>query len=71
MLSYIVYIEKHDHICLDGTPGTGAYWIYDAKMIPLCKVCDECKEFKLNGYRPEIIEGYDQDDVNEPIEADY
>jgi len=41
---------------------------YDAQGIYLCRVCDKCKKAKLAGYRPEILTGYDQSDVNEPIE---
>lgn len=47
------------------------YWAYDAQGIPLCKVCDRCKKAKLFRYRPEILSGYDQNDVDEPIEPDY
>jgi len=39
--------------------------------IPLCRVCDECREAKLARYRPEILTGYNQNDVDEPIEPDY
>jgi len=48
-----------------------SWWAYDAQGIPLCRVCDLCEEEKLSRYRPEILSGYDQSDVNEPIEADY
>jgi len=53
------------HTCTD------AYWVNDAQGIPLCKVCDECREEKLSRYRPEILTGYDQSDVDEQIEDDY
>lgn len=46
------------------------WWEYDAQGIPLCKVCATCVEHKLSGYRPEILSGYTQDDVNEPIEEE-
>lgn len=52
------------HVCVN------PYWVYDAQRIPLCKVCSECKAEKLARYRPEILEGYDQSDVNEPIEPE-
>jgi len=45
-----------------------AWWEYDYQNIPLCKVCDSCVDAKLATYRPEILRGYDQNDVNEPIE---
>lgn len=40
----------------------------DAQGIPLCRVCDVCRDAKLARYRPEILSGYDQSDVDEPIE---
>lgn len=56
---------RHPH-----TKGDGSWWERDARGIELCRVCDECKEAKLSCYRPEILTGYNQNDVNEPIEAD-
>ena len=44
------------------------YWEYDAQGIPLAFVCDDCRDAKLSEYRPEILTGYTQADVNEPIE---
>lgn len=43
---------------------------YDAQGIYLCRVCDECEKTKLAQYRPEILTGYSQADVDEPIEAE-
>lgn len=43
---------------------------YDAQGIYLCRVCSVCREAKLSRYRPEILSGYTQDDVNEPIEEE-
>jgi hypothetical protein len=40
----------------------------DAQGIYLCRVCDKCREAKLSRYRPEILTGYTQEDVDEPIE---
>ena len=40
----------------------------DAQGIPLCSVCDKCVAVKLGGYRLEILSGYTQSDVDEPIE---
>ena len=46
-------------------------WIeYDARAIPLCKVCEMCVDDQLARYRPEILSGYTQADVDEPIEED-
>ena len=47
-----------------------SWWENDAQGIPLCRVCDLCKEEKLSKYRPEILTGYDQSDVDEPIEEE-
>jgi len=43
---------------------------YDAQGIFLCYVCDVCRKDKLSRYRPEILTGYDQSDVDEPIEEE-
>jgi len=51
------------------TPGE-AWREYDARGIYLCRVCDTCREAKLAQYRPEILSGYDQSDVDEPIEPE-
>lgn len=44
--------------------------VYDAQGIYLCRVCRVCEKAKLAGYRPKILEGYDQSDVDEPINED-
>ena len=51
--------------------GLESWWEYDAQNIPLVKVCSECKAEKLSHYRPEILTGYTQADVDERIEDDY
>ena len=43
---------------------------YDAQGIFLCRVCDGCVDAVLAKYRPEILSGYSQSDVDEPIEPD-
>jgi len=43
---------------------------YDAQGIYLCRVCDLCCDAKLSRYRPEILSGYTQADIDEPIEED-
>lgn len=48
-----------------------SWWAHDAQGIPLCRVCAKCQDAKLSRYRPEILTGYSQADVNEPIEEDY
>jgi len=49
----------------------GSWWISDAQGIPLCRVCEKCEAAKLMRYRPHILTGYDQSDVDERIEEDY
>jgi len=53
--------------CMDGHDGY-SWWEYDYQGIELAKVCDRCVKFRLAQYRPEILEGYNQSDVDEPIE---
>jgi len=45
-----------------------SWWEYDAQGIELAKVCDKCVDKVLAQYRPEILTGYSQSDVDEPIE---
>ena len=60
-----------EHACRGGMPSTEpSWWAHDAQGIPLCRVCDRCEREKLSVYRPEILSGYDQLDVDEPIDAD-
>lgn len=57
------------HPCPCGS-GESSWWEYDGQGIPLCRVCDKCREEKLRQYRPEILVGYTQADVDEPIEPE-
>jgi len=60
-----------EHECLDRRRSTEpSWWESDARGIPLVKVCDRCRAHKLSRYRPEILSGYDQSDVDEPIEPE-
>lgn len=43
---------------------------YDAQGIFLTYVCGVCRQAKLSKYRPEILTGYTQADVEEPIEPE-
>jgi len=47
-----------------------SWWERDAQGIPLCRVCETCIDEKLSRYRPEILSGYTQADVDEPIEGE-
>ena len=43
---------------------------YDAQGIYLCRVCEKCRRQKLAQFRPEILSGYNQVDVDEDIEPE-
>ena len=59
------------HTCKNGEwSDEPAYWVRDAQGIDLCKTCDRCHAEKMARYRPEILSGYAQSDVDEPIEPD-
>jgi hypothetical protein len=60
-------IDAHD---LNECHANGWWDAYDAQGIYLCKVCDLCESAKMARYRPEILSGYDQSDVDEPIEPE-
>lgn len=47
-----------------------SWWEHDAQGIPLCRVCVKCADEKLSRYRPEILRGYTQADVDEDIEPE-
>lgn len=57
--------------CTNTNHDADSWWEYDAQRIPLCRVCDACQEDRLAGYRPEILSGYGQSDVDEPIEDEF
>lgn len=64
--------KPRSHECKGGKPSTRpTFWEYDAQGIALCRVCSVCRDEKLSAYRPEILTGYNQSDVNEDIEPDY
>lgn len=59
------------HACVGGHPSSEpSWWAHDAQGIPLCRVCDRCRDEKMSRYRPEIIAGYDQHDLDEPIDPE-
>lgn len=45
------------------------WWEYDARGIPLCKVCKSCMEEALNGYRQEVLTNPSYE-ADEPIESE-
>jgi hypothetical protein len=32
-----------------------SWWEHDARGIPLCRVCDKCRDEKLSHYRPDVL----------------
>jgi hypothetical protein len=54
-------------VCGSGLP---SYVEYDARGIPLTKVCNKCKEERLSIYRPEVLTDSNYE-CDEPIEEDY
>jgi len=50
--------------------GENSWWENDAQGIPLARVCPKCRKERLSGFRPEILTGYSQSDVDEPIEPE-
>lgn len=59
------------HSCLNRVQSTEpSWWENDARGIPLCRVCNKCREQKLSGYEPKILTGYTQADVDDPIEPE-
>jgi len=49
-----------------------SWWEHDARGIPLCRVCDECREVALSRYKPEVLGfcGNYEDVISEPIEPE-
>lgn len=62
-------LGESDKMCDCGSGKTRLH-AHDAQMIYLCSGCETCLPEKLKKYRPEILFGYDQSDVNEPIEPE-
>ena len=56
--------------CRMHTRDDGSWWATDGRGFPLCRVCDRCERAKLAKYRPEILEHYDESDVDEAIEPE-
>jgi hypothetical protein len=54
--------------CLCGS-GEVAYWVHDARNIPLAKVCSQCREEKLSHFRDDVLTDPDYP-TDEPIEPD-
>ena len=46
-----------------------SWWEYDARGIPLCRVCEECVEEKLSRYRREVLDNWNYE-ADEPIDEE-
>ena len=55
-------------MCTNPNHREESWWEYDARGIPLCRVCDSCKKEKLSAYRPEVLNdaNYEADEDIEP-----
>ena len=60
-------MERGECLCGSGKQGEE---IFDGQGIYLTKVCPDCKERRMAGFRPEILRAYTQADVDEPIEPE-
>lgn len=62
--------------CEHGHGSTYTWHLTDSRGIPLSLplVCERCEDYWWDQarakYRPEILDGYDQSDVDEPIDED-
>jgi hypothetical protein len=45
-----------------------SWWENDARGIPLARVCVECREKKLNKFRPEVLTNSNYH-ADEPVES--
>lgn len=64
-------MSRHDSRPCPCGSGHPSEWQTDGRGIPLTRTCDVCHDAAMSRYRPEILEYYTQDDVDEPIEEDY
>ncbi len=63
--------RPREHTCLNGIPSEEpSWWLKDGRGVELCRVCDRCEDEKKARYRPEVLGHYDENDVDEPIEAE-
>jgi hypothetical protein len=50
--------------------GEESQWEFDAKGMPLDRMCRVCRKAKLARIPTKILLGYTQEDIDEPIEED-
>jgi len=61
-------MSHKEHPCPCGS-GKESWWEYDARGIPLCRVCNKCLRKKLSSYRQEVLTN-PQYEADEPIEPE-
>lgn len=59
---------RRDMLCPCGS-NKPSWWEYDARGIPLARVCTSCKREKLSRYRPEVLSNPNYY-CDEPMDAD-
>lgn len=54
--------------CYGHTKYDGSYWVNDARGIPLARVCEKCREYKLSKFRKDVRTNanYQADEQIEP-----
>jgi len=57
-------------LCRYHSKGDGSWWEYDARDIPLKRVCAKCRKEKLSEFRREVLYNPNYE-AEEPIEAEY
>lgn len=48
------YNNAPTRICICGS-GKASWWEYDARGIPLARVCESCRNERLAQFRPEVL----------------
>jgi hypothetical protein len=51
------------------TKHDGSWWENDARGIPLARVCDKCRTYRLQGFRADVLTD-SQYETDEPIEPE-
>lgn len=60
----------NENDCKMHTKYDGSWWEYDARNIPLARVCPKCIKAKLSKYRPEVLSDANYQ-CDEQIDSDY
>ena len=47
-------MRKGERVCTCGS-GKASWWESDARGIPLCRVCPDCKSERMVKYRPDVL----------------